>query len=100
MPIVIEYTSSGLSVRHTAAHIHISELKIDNWAPRHGWRFGLGARVGAESDDHHVDDLLLEAGSAVGPQALPLEVTLNGLQFSESDLMFTYLPEAEEAAAG
>ena len=43
-----------------------------------------------ESDDHHVDDLLLEAGSAFRPEQVPLELTLNGLQFSEGGLAFEY----------
>ena len=43
-----------------------------------------------QSDDHHVDDLLIEAGSAYRPEPVPLELTLNGLQFSSSGLSFEY----------
>ena len=50
----------------------------------------VGARTGMQSDDHHVDDLLIEAGSAYRPEPVPLELTLNGLQFSSGGLSFEY----------
>ena len=50
----------GLSVTH-AGHAYVYRRPIHGWAPRRGWRFGLGARTGMGSDDHHVDDLLIEA---------------------------------------
>ena len=42
------------------------------------------------SDNHWVDDVLVEAGSAFRPEPVGLELTLNGLQFSESRLTFEY----------
>ena len=95
----IEYLPTGLSVSH-AGHAYVAALPIGEWEPRRGWRFGLGARIGADTDDHHVDDFVLEGGSAVHPQAVPLEVTLNGLQFSEEGLQYTYQQEGRSQAVG
>ena len=97
--VLIEYLPSGLSVSH-AGHAHVSGLSIDGWAPQQGWRFGLGARIGTDTDDHHVDDLVIDGGSAVHPQAVPLEVTLNGLQFSDGGLLYTYGKEHQAQAEG
>lgn len=94
VPIIVEYKRDGLSISHAAAGLSVSALRIGGWAPREGWRFGFGSRVGGDSDDHHLDDLLLEAGSAVEPEPVPLELTFNQLQYSSSGLMFTYLPES------
>ena len=70
-----------------------ANLQVDGWAPRRGWRFGLGARTGMGSDDHHVDDLLIEAGSAFRAEPVVVELTLNGLQFSDKGLLFEYAAE-------
>ena len=91
VPVAISYDhlGSGLRVSH-AGTTYVLRLRIAGWAPRRGWRFGLGARTGMQSDDHHIDDLLIEAGSAYRPEPVPLELTLNGLQFSSSGLSFEY----------
>ena len=91
VPVEVAYDAAGggLSVRH-AGHAYVSALAVHGWAPRRGWRFALGARTGMDSDDHHVDDLLLEAGSAFRAEPVAVEVTLNGLQFSSEGLSFEY----------
>lgn len=87
---------AGLTVRH-AGHTYVHRRPIHGWAPRRGWRFGLGARTGMGSDDHHVDELLIEAGSAYRAEPVGVELTLNGLQFSEGGLLYEY--QAEPVAA-
>ena len=135
----------GLSVTH-AGHTYVYRRPIYGWAPRRGWRFGLGARTGMGSDDHHVDDLLIEAhgtrttrlrntplavrpastpylhtysastphvttrhtylpssctcaqaGSAYRAEPVGVELTLNGLQFSDGGLLYEYEAEPVEA---
>ena len=79
---------------------HADGLVIPGWAPEDGWRFAIGARAGAISDDHHIDDVVIEGGSAFEVEAVPLSVSLNGLQFS-SHLPFAYNRETPlEAGAG
>ena len=96
---IIEYLPDGLSVSY-AGHAYAVSLPIGEWAPQLGWRFGLGARIGTDTDDHHVDDLVVEGGSAAHPQPVPVEVTLNGLQFSEQGLLYTYQQEGQSQAVG
>ena len=97
--VLVQYGSAGLVVTHHGL-VHVTGLGIDGWHPMEGWRFAIGARTGSKSDDHHIDDLVLEAGSASEREASPLSVSLNGLQFSSS-LPFVYNREtALEAGAG
>ena len=98
VPVEVAYDAAGggLRGRH-AGHAYVSALAVHGWAPRRGWRFGLGARTGMGSDDHHVDELLIEAGSAYRAEPVGVELTLNGLQFSEGGLLYEY--EAEPVAA-
>ena len=95
----IEYGPDGLTIRHKGV-THAEHLRIDGWAPLNGWRFAIGARAGGRSDDHHIDDLVIEGGGAFAPEAIPLSLTLNGLQFSRSPVPFVYEHEtAAEAGA-
>ena len=97
--VAIQYSAAagGLTVVH-AGRTHCAGLAIDGWAPREGWRFAIGARSGGESDDHHVDDLVIEAGAAAEPEAAPVAVTLNGLQFGLAPQGFVYLRETAAEA--
>ena len=95
--VTVQYTSDGLTVAHKGV-THVDRLVIDAWQPRLGWRFAIGARAGGLSDDHHIDDLVIEAGAAISPEASPLAITLNGLQFTPSEQPFVYGLESAEAA--
>ena len=75
----------GLTVMRSGV-THAASLPIAKWDPQPGWRFAIGARSGGESDDHHIDDLLIEAGAAFVPTLAPVGLTLNGLQFTEEDV--------------
>ena len=94
---LIEYNSTGLTVG-PAGFAFAQALPVLGWAPRAGWRFALGARSGARSDHHHIDDLLIEAGSAATTGAVPVALTLNGLQFTPELLEFVYQHETADEA--
>ena len=87
--MLIEHSAAGLRVEHDGV-AHASDLRLEGWAPARGWRFAFGARTGMDSDDHHVADVLLEAGAAFHPEEVPLDVTLNGQDFSDGGLRFEY----------
>ena len=89
--VEVSLSGSGLTVTHDG-HAYAQALRLDGWLPRRGWRFALGARTGAGSDDHHVRELQLETGAVFTDEAVPVELTLNGQDFSESGLQFTYSP--------
>jgi hypothetical protein len=93
----IGYNPSGLTVVH-AGVVHVDQLAIPQWAPVQGWRFALGARSGGESDDHHVDDLVIDAGSALLATDVPVALSLNGVQFTREDIRFRYERETSEEA--
>ena len=98
VPVVVAYAAGGLQVLHDNYEL-VAALPIDGWQPQRGWRFGLGARTSDEGDDHFVDDLRIEAGSAVAAEAVPLEVTFNGVQFTSSGLTFAYERESDGGAS-
>ena len=93
--VEVSYTDQGLFVSH-AGVVRAQNLVIDGWAPQMGWRFAIGARTGTDSDDHHVADVLLEAGAVFHDTAVPVEVTFNGQDFSSSGLQYTYLSTAKQ----
>ena len=93
----IAYYPTGLTVVH-AGVVHVDQLAIPQWAPVAGWRFALGARSGGESDDHHVDDLVIDAGSALLATDVPVALSLNGMQFTNEDLRFRFERETSEEA--
>ena len=95
--VLIEYNSTGLTAG-LAGFAFAQALPVPGWAPRAGWRFALGARSGARSDHHHVDDLLIEAGSAATTGAVPVALTLNGLQFTPELHEFVYQHESADEA--
>ena len=72
----------GLSVQLGGAWL-VHELALSPWAPLSSWRFGIGARTGAEAyDEHRVDNVLLVAGSEHAARPVAVEVASNGQQFS------------------
>jgi hypothetical protein len=94
--VLVQYDQSGLTVRHMDV-LHADMLQIEAWEPQPGWQFALGARGGGESDDHHIDDLAIDAGSSYAPATAAVALTLNGLQFTEgadSQLLFEYQVES------
>ena len=97
--VLVQYGPDGLTVAHKGV-THADHMAVPGWHPRRGWRFAIGARTGFLSDDHHIDDLVIEAGGAFASEAVPLSLTHNGLQFSTSPSPFVYGREtAEEAGA-
>ena len=88
-PVLVSHGPDGLTVMRSGV-THAASLPIAKWDPQPGWRFAIGARSGGESDDHHIDDLLIEAGAAFVPTLAPVGLTLNGLQFTEEDVSFEY----------
>ena len=97
-PVVVQLTEAGLGVSHGGV-AHATGVPLRGFAPRVGWRFGIGARSGGMSDDHHVDDLVIEAGAAFAPEPVELSVTLNQLQFSAPQ-RFVYEHESAAEADG
>jgi len=95
--VLIQYDDDGLTLDYAGRSL-ARGLRMPRWAPRTGWRFAIGARSGGRSDDHHVDEFVIEAGSAVTAEAVRVAVTLNGLQFTEEALQFEYLPETAHEA--
>ena len=65
-------------------------LTLPGWAPQADWKFGFGARTSAATDEHMIGDVLIEAGALVGDVAAPLEVTLNGQQFSNTSVDYSF----------
>ena len=98
VPVTVEYGPSGLVVTH-AGVTYADGLPVAEWAPTRGWRFAIGARAGSDADDHHVDDVVVEAGSAFVPTTVPLSISLNGLQYSE-ELGWEYGVETADQAEG
>jgi hypothetical protein len=98
--VEVRYLDSGLSVRY-GARMLLSNVLIEEWAPHRSWRFGFGARTSGEGDDetsiiqdsHTVDNVVIHLGT-LGTRrgVVPVEVGLNGGQFSRDGLLFTYLP--------
>ena len=86
----IEYANGTLSIAvdSTSVFLISSVSLVGNAA----WRFGFGARTGLNHDAHVVDNITLEAGSFVRPEAVNVEVTLNHEAFSSGSVPFTYLP--------
>ena len=58
---------------------------VDSWQVWFRHSHACALTLGRGSDDHHVDDLLIEAGSAYRAEPVGVELTLNGLQFSDGD---------------
>ena len=40
--------------------VGLTLLALPGWAPQAGWRFGIGGRTGGATDNHWIDDLLIE----------------------------------------
>ena len=93
--VLVQYSTDGLTVRHKGV-THAVGLIIEGWRPQHGWMFALGARAGQLSDDHHIDDLIIDGGAAIAPEAAPLSITHNGLQFTSAPVPFVYEVESQE----
>ena len=100
--VEVRYLESGLWVRY-GTRMLLSGLRIDHWAPRHTWRFGFGSGtldVGGDEravrhDSHWIDNVEVYLGRLATPRgSVPVEVSLNGGQFSQSGLRYTYLPSA------
>ena len=56
------------------------------------WRFGLGARTGAQYARHEISHIRLRAGAYVCTEHAPLEVTLNLQAFTDDARNFTFVP--------
>ncbi len=63
----VNVTGSGdLSIYHThTGWLHTSAVRSRGWNPQAHWRFGMGARTGASTDWHEVDDLTIIAKYAL-----------------------------------
>ena len=93
--LAVQYAADGLWVRLDTTQL-VAGLGIPGWSPRRTWRFGFGARTGSAwgaHDSHAVDNVEIRLGRlGAASGAVPVEVSLNGAQFSHGGLMYTYLP--------
>lgn len=91
--VEVRYTANGLWMRYDE-QVVIDGVRIDAWAPQASWRFGFGARTGAESpahNEHAVDNVRIELGDMIAAEGLSLvRVGLNAMQLSAA-LQYTYL---------
>ena len=88
-PMEVTHDSEGLRVVHDG-QLRVHNLTLPGWAPQTDWKFGFGARTGAATDEHMIGDVLIEAGALVEDVAAPLEVTLNGQQFSNTSVDYSF----------
>merc|ERR1711965_836964 len=83
--VVVSHTSSGLSVLYDG-ELLIGNLTIERWMPEPGWQFGWGARKSSSVDVHLLAGITIDSGGRFEDDALGVEVTLNGQQFSASQV--------------
>ena len=67
---------------------------LPGWAPQTDWKFGFGARTSAATDEHIIGGVLIEADAWVEDQGAPVEVTLNGQQFSTTGVEYLFYAPA------
>ena len=78
------------------ARVH--NLTVPLWAPTAGWRFGIGARTSAAVDEHLLGAVTVETGALVDDEAVAVELTLNGQQFSDSGREYTFYSPSHVSA--
>lgn len=93
----VRVLSTGLWVRH-GSRMLVRGVPIPQWAPRLSWRAAFGAETGGDDGDHDrhlVDNIVVQLGALSTPSGrVPLEVSLNGGQFSTDGLSYTYVSAA------
>ena len=89
--VEVRYAKDGLWVR-VAARVIISDVVIPNWAPQSSWRFAFGAETGVGDADYHwIDNIHIEPGDISVPAGVvAVDVGVNGAQFSELSLVYSY----------
>ena len=91
--VEVEHSSDGLRVVHDG-QLHVHNLTLPGWAPQTDWKFGFGARTSAATDEHIIGGVLIEADAWVEDQGVPVEVTLNGQQFSTTGAEYLFYAPA------
>lgn len=89
----VRYTVTGLFIRYES-QIVVDGLAIHEWAPKASWRLAIGAQTGdgAQHSEHSIDNLIVELGDlGTRDGVIPVRVSVNGEQFSDAELMYTYL---------
>lgn len=70
---------------------HTLGIPIPGYAPRRGWRFGLGASTWRQADSHWVDQLrILSRWLHQGPLEHQLALSLNGQQYVSANVNISY----------
>eukprot|EP00966_Prymnesium_polylepis_P013223 305194-Prymnesium_polylepis.1 len=95
----VSYREDGLHVSVGGA-VLVRSMRIHGWAPSAHWRFSLAASNGGRMGAHHIRALWLSTGAAVYRAAVPLELSLNGQQFSDGDFPFVYREWAFQILTG
>ena len=83
------YRDDGLHVS-LGSTVLVRSLPIYGWAPATSWRIVLAASSGSRIGTHHVRSLSTRTGAAVHRAPVPLELSLNGQQFSSGAFPFIY----------
>ena len=103
VPVVVSYGGYGLSVVYNGSAL-VRNLTIPRWDPQPGWQFGWGARTSASVDEHLLGDIEIRTDALSGAyrafedEPVDVELTLNGQQFTGSDVQYTYLAPARVSA--
>ncbi|MFM8409891.1 MAG: hypothetical protein ACKOCT_06400, partial [Alphaproteobacteria bacterium] len=50
----------GDNTRDSNINVALQETQITNWSPDAGWTFGFGARTGGITDQHSIDNVLID----------------------------------------
>ena len=67
-------------------------MALPGFSPTARWRMALGARNGALHDVHEVDDFTVERGAHLGRGHTPVDLALNGREYSTGNVLFEYYP--------
>ena len=91
--VEVALVDSRLSVRIDGRVFTNLTSPID-WSPSTGLRFGFTARTGSERVSRHlVDDVRIVAGSILVGTGVPVEIALNGQQFTTGGPHYRFLSE-------
>ena len=92
LTVTIDVTEAGCAVRHNGKVV-LERVPLDGWSPAPHWRLALIAVTRkVPGDAYWVDNLRVDSALLRDYSAVPLEVSLNGQDFTSSGLTFGYHP--------
>lgn len=92
VPVAVARTNGGVQVRYNGRPL-MERVRVDKWLPTSSWQFIWGASTTNWRDRHRIDNVRLQLGAMVDRTSIPVEITTNGDQFSDSQAIFDYFPE-------